>query len=108
MAVEVLSTCLLLLCGIIHFRSHFIININCNKYQFIKPIQDSLAFYPSLWTLYILFLFLLSLTIVFTKYFYNNTNNNNQVIISFICYGIIISSCWESLFSFHRYFTLKH
>ena len=96
-----ISTSLLLICALIHFRSHFAFSFGK---KLIIPRQKELAFYPSLWTIYLLYLTLLSASIIILQIF----NIQHRILIWIVCYGVILSSCWESLFSFHRYCTLKN
>jgi len=85
----------------IHFRSHFAFHLGK---KLIIPRQTALAFYPSLWTIYLMYLLLLSTAIVALQIF----GIKHYLLRWSICYGVILSSAWESLFSFHRYCTLKH
>lgn len=96
-----ISTAILLIIALIHFRSHFSFDIKGKK--LVIPRQTALAFYPSLWTLYLIYLLFLSITIVLLHIF----NINHYLLRWSVSYGIILSSCWESLFSFHRYCTLR-
>eukprot|EP01084_Bolivina_argentea_P023532 43905_1 len=103
--IAILSACLLLMCLSIHICSHFLFNIRfelkpvCN---ISKPIQQC-TFYPLSWTLYTLFLLIISSTILITKLL----NTNNQIITLCVPYTVIVLSCFESLFSFHRYYSVR-
>ena len=92
----ILSTCLLSLCILIHIKCHFAFNTP-------RHDQKSLSLYPSLWTLYLCFLFMLSIAIIASQF----NDKTNEFIKWIICYGIILSSLFESFLSFHRYCTLR-
>eukprot|EP01084_Bolivina_argentea_P096087 172745_1 len=107
--IGIIATIILFIIVIIHFSTHFTVNIHScfkhNHQRVISPRQSQLAFYPSLWTLYITYLLLLSICIIITQTGIFPIKNTKIVYI--ICYGILLASCWESLFSYHRYCTLK-
>ena len=102
LASEMVLICLTAL----HFCCHFKLNIRnvcTDRRKLISARETTLGFYPSLWTIYLVFIQLLSLIIVGAEVF----DVNRSAIIWIICYGVVVSSCWESLFSFHRYAQLK-